>query len=570
MDTDDSLEKEGTFRFMVTRFKCLDFTRFSVQRAIYALLILFCSFTLPAFGQTNSSSVWHWVADPQERELGLPPGLERRVDTNGNVEYIDFHYSTVEYQQEALRLMLNDANWAAQALHLDEDLPITKSRASLSSIVPFGMYYSEGLLGSIATTNYAYRIMNGSRLDHIEIDQSYEVWRSLQDELLPENQLDNKGAYQLATQWLASLSVDIAALNRECELSVASSPVLNYVGSGKKPIRRMFAPTYDVTWKSSTGPAASVRLYLPDKLLIQLSIDDAKYNLQAPIIFSNLPSLFPGVSGVTTNYPVKTVEMGWPGGPTGPEVTFITDSNQPEPMFHDLRLSRWIQTQTQLNTNQLSLSQLMTLKPVSGPDEWGVVTFDLPFPYDALHSDHPPVGGTIAIGTLETNGDFNEFTFFDREKAPDGNSRINWNINWSRPGQHELRARMTYAAGMDGDQFDLIGPPLSYCASNTCRFYEDSTLFTDDGANLFAVLREPSAKFRVVVTSLKGRLVNDISSSTTNGEINLAWDLTALDGKKYTNNSFIGSFYVMYPGDAQTNPPVKAQFNKIGTSGDSN
>jgi hypothetical protein len=121
---------------------------------------------------------------------------------------------------------------------------------------------------------------------------------------------------------------------------------------------------------------------------------------------------------------------------------------------------------------------------------------------------------------------------------------------------------------MDGDQFNLIGPTLSYYSSNTCRFYEDSTLFTDEGAELYAKLREPAAKFRVEVRSLKGRLINNITSSTTNGEINLAWDLTGLDNKKYTNNSFIGAFYVTYPGDTRTNPPVKAQFNKIGTSGD--
>ncbi len=58
-------------------------------------------------------------------------------------------------------------------------------------------------------------------------------------------------------------------------------------------------------------------------------------------------------------------------------------------------------------------------------------------------------------------------------------------------------------------------------------------------------------------------------SSTTNGEIESSlWDLTGLDGQKYTSNSFIGSFYVTYPDDTGTNPPVKAHFAKIGTSGD--
>jgi hypothetical protein len=299
-----------------------------------------------------------------------------------------------------------------------------------------------------------------------------------------------------------------------------------------------------------------------------LSIDNPKYSLRPPLVFTNLAALFPGQAEIITNYPATPVEISLP--PMPQEVTFVTDSNQPEPKFHDLPLSRWIQSQTQLNPKRLSLSKLMTLKPVSAPDEWGVVAFDLPIRFDGLHyhPEHPFPEGMAELGSIRTNGDFVEFTLHDCEKAPDGNTRLKWNINWDSPGKHELSAQLYYAHGFDGDDFNLIGPPLSYYSSNTCRFYEDSTLFTDEGADLYAKLREPAAKFRVEVRSLKGRLVNEISGGTTNGEINLAWDLTGFDGKKFTNNSFIGSFYVTYSDDTTTNPPIKAQFNKIGTPGD--
>lgn len=538
-----------------------------------AFCALLCTITIPVHGQTNSRPGWFWVADAQERGRGLPPGVPREVDTNGCVEYVDRHFTTRAYQQEAGRLMVQEADHAAKALHLEDNQPIAGTRIKSVGATPFGFFYPAGLMGSVATTNYTYRFLNGAKLDTIELENSEEVWRNLQDELLPADKVDNQAAYQLATQWLASLSVDVAALNRDCQLTVASSPVLNYVGSGNKPIRRMFAPTYDVMWKTPDGPPGSpgafVRLYLPDKMLIQLNIDDPKYILRPPLVFTNLAALFPGTAVITTNYPVTPTVVNFSQS-FGPEVTFITDSNQPEPIFHELPLSRWIQSQTGLNTNHLSLSKLMTLKPVSGPDEWGVVSFDLPVRFGALHyhSDQPIPGGTIDLGHFDTDGNFIECTLAQCEKAPDGNTRLSWNINWESPGRHECRARMIYYRGMDGDQCNLIGPSLSYYSSNPCRFYEDSTLFTSNGANLFAKLREPAAKFRVEVTSLNGRLVNEISGNTTNGEINLAWDLTGLDGNKYTNNSFIGSFYVTYPDDTHTNPPVKAQFNKIGTAGD--
>ena len=519
-----------------------------------------------ASGQTNSS--WSWVADAKERGRGLPPGVARTVDTNGNVEFIEHFYSSDAFEAEEFRLMIQEANHAAQALHLEEDFPITRSRVSGARTSPFGFYYNQGMMGYVATTNYTYRVLSGGKLDHVEIDHSYEVWRGLQDELLPERKVDNHAAYQLATQWLGSLSVDVKALNRDCQLTVASTPVLNYVGSGKKPTRRMFAPTYDVTWRTTNGPAAYVQLYLPDKLLIQLSIDDLKYNLRPPLVFTNMAALFPAQAAIRTNFPVETkvIDLGFP--PASPEVTFIADSNQPEPVFHELPLSRWIQTQTALNTNRLSLSQLMTLKWISGPDEWGVVEFELPVPFDAFKSDRPFPGGDIKLGFFGTEGSFNECTFSDSEKATNGNTRLWWNINWNSPGKHELRARLMFAHGWDGDQFNLIGPSLTFNSSNTCRFNEDSTLYTDEGADLYAKLKESSAKFRVEVRNLQGRLINDICGSTTKGEINLAWDLTGLNGKKYTNNSFIGSFFVTYPHDTYSNAPVKARFNKIGTSGD--
>ena len=537
------------------------------SKAVLAFSAMLCTFAALVHGQTNSPSGWFWVADARERDRGLPSGLSRTVDTNGTVEYIAQRYTTRAYENAAARLMILEANQAAQALDLDENLPITRSNIDAVNITPFGFFYPRGLMGYVATTNYSYQILNAGKLDHIEIDRSYDVWRDLQDSLLPENQVDNQGAYQLATQWLSSLSVDVKALNRDCRLTISSSPVLNYVGNGKDPIRRMFAPTYDIAWSSSNGPAAYVQLYLPDKLLMQLSIDDPKYNLRPPLVFTNMAALFPGVASIRTNYPVTPTVINWGGSPN-PEVTFVTDSNQPEPVFHDLPLSRWIETQTRLNTNHLSLSQLTALKTLSGPDEWGVVTFELPVRFDAVKSNEPVFGANIDLGSFGTNGDFIEYNCFDRKKASDGNTQLAWNINWSSPGKHEIRARIIYYHGMDGDQFNLIGPPLAYYSSNPCRFYEDSTLFTSDGANLYAKLREPTAKFRVEITSSQGRLVNDISSTTTNGEINLAWDLTGLNGQKYTNNSFIGSFYVTYPDDIRTNLPVKAHFSKIGTSGD--
>ena len=538
----------------------------------------------------DDTNGWFAAQDYAGQSHLLPPGLPRTVDPQGKLLYLDEDFFTTAYDRECSRLMWQAVNRVVTGLDQGEDDPIPVSKA-LCNYRSFSHAFDTGELGELSTTNYYYRFQVGNHLSEIEMRDVSEEWRALQDELVPVRQLDTNAAYQLAVRWLKTLSVDVDALNRECDLSVNSGPILNHVGSGKKPIRQLFSPTYDVAWKprqpSSTNIglhgnpnySASVQLYLPDQSLLRLTMYDSKYFLSPPITFTNLAGLFPAKAMVATNYPVTPdyVSGGFPAMPT--PANFVTDSNQPEPKFHDLPLSRWIQTETKLNPHHLPLAQLVTWQYVSGPDEWGVVTFELPVPYAALNrmqdlrgltdlTNRPFANGDLRLGELDDEGNFIEYTFHDTTRAPDGNTLVNWNINWQRPGQHAPRARLNYAVGMDGDEINLTGPPISYCCTNSCRFYEDSTLFADNGATLFARLREPAAKFRVIVTGVRGKLINDISSSTTNGDINLDWDLTSLNGTKFTNNSFIASFYVTYPDDTRIHPPVKAQFSKIGTDGE--
>lgn len=544
-----------------------------IQKTLLSIFAVICVLTVLLRGQTNSSSGWFWSPDISERARGLPLGVPHVVDTNGNFEFMDNSFTTHAYQDEAFRLMNQEATRAAQALHLEEDLPLTSSNAG-GRISPFGMFFVQGMLGYVATTNYAYRFFKGGQLDHVEIGQLGEVQNYCWHQFVPENQLDTNAAYQLATQWLSAFSVDVKGLNRDCQLTLKSDPVFNKIGSGNAPIQRVFSPVYDIWWKSTNNwePAASVELYLPDKLLMLMGVDDPKYNRRPPLVFTNLAALFPGQAMLTTNYPTTPIAVTL-GAPPYSEVNFVTDSNQPEPTFHDLPLSRWIRTQSTLNSNNLSLSQLVTLKKAGDPDEWGEASVELPIPFDTLHyhTENPPFpDGSVDIGSLNTNGDFLPVTFSEDKRAPDGNTLVEWNINYESPGLHDLRARLLYEHNFDGDDFKLIGPPLHYYCSNACQFFEGSTIFSSEGANLYAKLREPVAKFRIKITDRHNRLINDISNSTTNGTIGLGWDLTGLDGQKYTNNSFDAYFYITYPDDTHTNPPVKAGFCKIGTSCDEN
>jgi hypothetical protein len=248
--------------------------------------------------------------------------------------------------------------------------------------------------------------------------------------------------------------------------------------------------------------------------------------------------------------------------PPPPEVvvSYICDSNNPEPIYQGLPVSQWIQANTLLNTNRLPLSKLLTLKQVSAADEYGTVTFEVPVNHNALTNNW--VAGQITLGFFNKDGDFVECCFTDNERATNGHCLVSWDINYDSFGKHDVRARLNYCTGMDTIQ--VIGPPLPFYSSNVCRFFEGSSLFVSTGATLQAKLREPVATYRIELRTLKGKVIKTITGGTTNGMINVDWDLTDKHGRKFKGDSFDGLFYVSYPDDKTSNAPAGDRFNKLG------
>lgn len=250
--------------------------------------------------------------DPKGLELG--PGVPRTVDTKGNVIGIDTSFTSRQFQEAAVRLMLFEASSVARELQLSEDLPITETNLTAGSVVPFGDYYANHTLGNICTKNYAYIFARENKFNEVDVANYDETCIGLEKYQLPKKALDFKTPYLLASQWMASASIDINALNRDCKVQVAVSPLWNGLSSIGDIPRKHFVPIYDVSWLSPQnqsehyGDVAFVELYLPDRKLIQFCIQDSKYISRKPLVFTNLASLFPGTARISvfTNRPAHT------------------------------------------------------------------------------------------------------------------------------------------------------------------------------------------------------------------------------------------------------------------------
>lgn len=247
-------------------------------------------------------------SDP--KGLNLPPGEPRAVDTNGNVTWVDEDYTTRQYQHAALNRIIQEANDVANELQLTENLPITESNIVQAFVDPFGFAYVQQMIGNISTTNYTYSLSIGNKFSFLDDMHQNEEWNNYKKSFTwPISRMDTNEAYQLATQWLAAISMDVKGLNRDCQLFVEPDP------SFQSPPGK-FVPVYFVDWKRpdlQMGATAQVRVFTPTKRLLGLRVEDPRYILRKPVTFNNLDSLLPGPTPILgTNYPSRITPITIP------------------------------------------------------------------------------------------------------------------------------------------------------------------------------------------------------------------------------------------------------------------
>jgi len=257
------------------------------------------------------------------RGTNLPPALPRMVDANGNVIAIDDRYNSPAYYDLASQYILHEINDIAKELQLpDETLPLSATNASYDA-TGYGRSLKFGILGSGMTKNYSYSFGCDRKFSGVQFLGWEQFCFDARKSPLPIKQLDTVTPYQLATQWMAAASIDVAGLNRDCKVQVALEPWVNGLATlGDKP-SGSFVPVYFIWWKplhphemgrrmGDDVEAAHVELYLPAKKLLQFGVSDPKYNLRKPLVITNMAAVFPGTGRVTTMPPPRTIDANSP------------------------------------------------------------------------------------------------------------------------------------------------------------------------------------------------------------------------------------------------------------------
>ena len=198
--------------------------------------------------------------------------------------------TTPAYRQEALRLVVEEANRVASELQLPESLPISETNLVAWYLsAPHMAHTLGGAVGNITTSNYTYYISVANKFSFLvraHLQAEYDQLR--QQYLWPMSRMDTNAAYQVATQFLAAASMDAKALNRDCNVHI-----LPFTPEG--PSGRHFVPVYWVYWvrrsEEGRGSVATVELLEPTRTLRQLRVEKPEYILRRPLAITNLKVL---------------------------------------------------------------------------------------------------------------------------------------------------------------------------------------------------------------------------------------------------------------------------------------
>ncbi|MGA2867535.1 MAG: hypothetical protein ABSF34_00040 [Verrucomicrobiota bacterium] len=192
---------------------------------------------------------------------------------------IAYLYTAAAYNSAALQLMVGQANLAAEKMNLPGPLPIVVNAATNSWEV---LSPAHGLCGTLNTTNYYFWFSRGRLTGIGQRNWFKKISPPLKDEDDITNRIsliDTNGAYQLATQWLADLSIDVPALEKKFPPHIAQStihvPTTNQLG--KVEVARVPIPVFEIGWNDRPaiilgGNPVFLKIYGPAKSLLNFGI----------------------------------------------------------------------------------------------------------------------------------------------------------------------------------------------------------------------------------------------------------------------------------------------------------
>ena len=190
--------------------------------------------------------------------------------------FMETLFVSLAYRYVALALMLAEANHAIDQLDLPDWKPIAAAEIVSHHVSPPRLRPG----GSLDTRKFMFGFGSEGKLQFIHayqpehdlpVEERNKRWSTMKS-LIGTNE-----AHQLATNWLAKLDVDVAALERTHPVRVNQE--FFYEGGIVSPERVVMLPRFEVKWgTNSLVPAVWVSVFGPTKEPLQIRQHDVSFS----------------------------------------------------------------------------------------------------------------------------------------------------------------------------------------------------------------------------------------------------------------------------------------------------
>jgi len=168
--------------------------------------------------------------------------------------------------------------------------------------------------------------------------------------------------------------------------------------------------------------------------------------------------------------------------------------------------------------------------------------------YRAQQGAYPHTLAALAPEYLKSEPlDFMVVQRMQCNRADDGDCLLVWKTIYESPGKHALRAGLAIHGSSPGEE-TIAGPPLPFVVSNLCQFSTGSDQFDPQlGAAFRLKLPEPNGQFILKCQRTNGAVIKTITGTTTNGMVNLWWDLRDEQGRRFNDAAFDSTWTITLP-----------------------
>ena len=194
---------------------------------------------------------------------------------------LELLHTTAAYQAAVVHLMIGQANLTADELRLADWQPIHRTNELQVMVVDPP---PRGVSGEIQTTNYNFTFKHGlltwiGRVGRAE--RLNNNWMTPPELTRLKSQVDERRAYQLATQWVSHAGVDVGAMEQKYRATIRQTWAPGTAASSAAVSGKLAAPLFQIAWGAESTnqltmfmAPVSLELRGDTKELWRLSIND--------------------------------------------------------------------------------------------------------------------------------------------------------------------------------------------------------------------------------------------------------------------------------------------------------